>query len=163
MISVFIKFADGEIATATDPSTLSRAVRDPKATFWVDMIKPTDDEYALLDDVFGFHPLAIEDSIQYSQRPKIESYNHIGDACRQGYFYMVIHGPDLSSFRDKLRTKELDMFVSERYLITIHEEELTSVKDMRMRAETSPSIVLDPGIDLLLYGILDRLVDNYSP
>jgi magnesium transporter len=163
MISAFIKFGDGSISTETDPPTLSRAVRDPRAIFWVDMNKPSDEEYALLDDVFGFHPLAIEDSIQYSQRPKIESYNHIGDACRQGYFYMVIHGPDLSSFRDKLRTKELDMFVSERYLITIHEEELTSVKDMRSRAEKSPSVVLDPGIDLLLYGILDRLVDNYSP
>ncbi len=163
MISAFIKFGDGTLSTDTDPKTLTRAVRDPKATFWVDMNKPSDEEYALLDDVFGFHPLAIEDSILYSQRPKIESYNHIGDACRQGYFYMVIHGPDLTSFRDKLRTKELDMFVSERYLLTIHDEELTSVKDMRARAEKSPSVILDAGIDLLLYGILDRLVDNYSP
>ncbi|HEV7301892.1 MAG TPA: magnesium/cobalt transporter CorA [Tepidisphaeraceae bacterium] len=163
MISAFIKFADGEISTDTSVATLSRAVRDPKATFWVDMIKPTDDEYALLDDVFGFHPLAIEDSIKYLQRPKIESYNHIGDSFRQGYFYMVIHGPDLSSFRDKLRTKELDMFVSERYLITIHDEEMTSVKENLVRASVDPARMLDGGIDILLYHILDRLVDNYGP
>lgn len=163
MLSVFIKFGDGSISTYTDEATLTRAVRDPKATFWVDMNKPSDEEYALLDDVFGFHPLAIEDSIQYSQRPKIESYNHVGDACRQGYFYMVIHGPDLTSFREKLRTKELDMFASERYLLTIHEEEMASVRDALTRASQSPTMILDQGIDMLLYNILDRLVDNYNP
>ncbi len=163
MLSAFIRFGDGTISTETDEATLLRAVRDPKAIFWVDMNKPVDEDHALLDDVFGFHPLAIEDSIQYSQRPKIESYNHVGDACRQGYFYMVIHGPDLTSFRDKLRTKELDIFASERYLITIHEEEMTSVRDTVARTAQSPSMMFDQGIDMLLYSILDRLVDNYNP
>jgi magnesium transporter len=163
MLSAYIKFADGSTSTDASDASLLRAIRDPKAIFWVDMDKPTDEEYALLDDVFGFHPLAIEDSIQYSQRPKIESYNHVGDACRQGYFYMVIHGPDLGSFREKLRTKELDIFMSERYLVTIHEEQLASVSEMLTRAERAPGAVLDPGIDLLLYNILDRLVDNYNP
>jgi magnesium transporter len=113
--------------------------------------------------VFGFHPLAIEDTIGYSQRPKIESYNHIGDACQQGYFYMVIHGPDLATFREKVRTKELDLFVSERYLVTIHEEEHRSVSELVNRAKTDPRVVLDPGIDILLHLILDKLVDNYGP
>ena len=163
MLSAFIRFGDGTISTQTDESTLLRAVRDPKAIFWVDMNKPVDEDHALLDDVFGFHPLAIEDSIQYSQRPKIESYNHVGEACQQGYFYMVIHGPDLTSFREKLRTKELDIFASERYLITIHEEEMTSIRDTLARASQAMTIVLESGIDMLIYTILDRLVDNYNP
>ena len=66
-----------------------------------------------------------------SQRPKIESYNHVGDACQQGYFYMVFHGPDLETFREKLQTKELDMFVSERYLVTIHDEPMDCIDDRR--------------------------------
>jgi magnesium transporter len=163
MLSAFIKFADGLVSTDTDEKTLCAAARDPKAIFWLDMNKPTDEELALLDDVFGFHPLAIEDTIQYSQRPKIESYNHIGDAFRQGYFYMVIHGPDLATFRENLRTKELDMFVSERYLVTIHDEPHRSVTDLLNRAQSDPRIVLDGGIDMLLHHILDLLVDNYRP
>jgi magnesium transporter len=163
MLTAFIKFGDGRTSTDTDEKTLAAAARDPKATFWLDMNKPTDEELALLDDVFGFHPLAIEDTIQYSQRPKIESYNHIGDAFKQGYFYMVIHGPDLATFRENLRTKELDLFVSERYLITIHEEPHRSVTDLINRARADPTRVLDPGIDMLLHNILDLLVDNYRP
>ncbi len=163
MLTSFIRFGDGRICTNTDEKTLAAAVRDPKAVFWLDMNKPVDEELSLLDDVFGFHPLAIEDTIQYSQRPKIESYNHIGDACQQGYFYMVIHGPDLATYREKLQTKEIDMFVSERYLVTIHEEEHRSVSDLIARGKTDPRVVLDMGTDLLLHSILDKLVDNYTP
>src|SRR5687767_9550535 len=143
MLRAFIKKPDGTISNDTSPESLAAAVRDPKTVFWLDMVKPTEEELFLLDEVFGFHPLAIEDSINYSQRPKIESYNHVGDACAQGYFYMVFHGPDLETFREKLRTKELDLFVSERYLITIHEEEMRSVSEMRARADADARVVLD--------------------
>lgn len=163
MITAFILHADGRTSQETDPGALVAALRDAKARFWVDMEKPTDEEIAILDEVFGFHPLAIEDTIQYSQRPKIESYNHVGDACRQGYFYLVIHGPDLETFKDKLRTKEVDIFVSERYLVTIHDEPMMSIKEVRQRASHDPRVLLEPGVDLLLHNILDHLVDHYRP
>jgi magnesium transporter len=163
MLRAFIKKPDGSISNDASPEALTAAVRDPKTIFWLDMVKPTEEELFYLDEIFGFHPLAIEDTINYMQRPKIESYNHVGDACNQGYFYMVFHGPDLATFREKLRTKELDMFVSERYLITIHEEEMTSVEEMAQRAATDARRVLDPGIDMLLHNILDRITDHYMP
>lgn len=163
MVSAFIKFGDGRLSTDPEPANLSAAIRDPKATFWVDLDKPTDEEYGLLDDVFGFHPLAIEDSIQYSQRPKIESYRHTGSTCTQGYFYMVIHGPDPETFREKVRTKELDIFMSERFLVTIHEERMNSVAEVKAKADADAELVLDAGIDRLLHNILDRLVDHYNP
>jgi len=163
MLTVYIKRPDGTISNDTSIPSLVAAVRDPKTVFWLDMGKPTDEELGLLDEVFGFHPLAIEDTIQYSQRPKIESYNHVGDACNQGYFYMVIHGPDLQTFREKLRTKEVDMFVSERYLVTIHDEEFKTITDIAARANIDARLILDPGIDMLLHNILDHLTDAYMP
>jgi magnesium transporter len=163
MLTAFIKFGNGRISTDASPKSLTAALRDPKAVFWVDIDKPEDEDYALLDDVFGFHPLAIEDSISRAQRPKIESYNHIGDACKQGYFYMVIHGVDPSTAKKRLETQELDMFVSERYLLTIHDEPMAPLVHLMGRAKSDAHVVLDPGIDMLLYQILDRLVDAYSP
>jgi magnesium transporter len=147
----------------SDPATLAAALRDPAAVFWLDISKPTDDEYSLLDEVFGFHPLAIEDTMVYTQRPKIESYNHIGDACKHGYFYMVIHGPDLNQFKENLKTKELDMFVSQGYLVTVHEEPIRSLEVVHTRAKADSRVVLDNGIDMLLHSILDHLVDGYIP
>jgi magnesium transporter len=163
MLNAFIKRPDGTISNDASAESLAAAVKDCQSVVWLDMLKPTDEEYALLEDVFGFHPLAIEDSIHYTQRPKIESYQHVGDACKVGYFYMVFHGPDLETFKQKLRTKELDMFVSERYLLTIHDEEFRSVNDVLQRAKADARVVLDQGIDTLLYNILDRITDAYIP
>jgi magnesium transporter len=163
MLTAFIHFGDSSLSTDTSPETLTRALRDPKARFWLDMSSPTDDELALLDDVFGFHPLAIEDSIKYAQRPKIEPYRHVGQHCTEPYYYMVIHGPDLDTFREHMRTKELDLFASERYLVTIHEEHFRSVDAVMDRARQDPHLVMDEGIDMLLHAILDRLVDAYEP
>ena len=163
MLRCFIKHGDGRISTETTYEALAAALRDRQATFWLDMVKPSDDEYSLLDDIFGFHPLAIEDTLNYAQRPKIESYRHVGDACREGYFYMVFHGPDLETFKQRLRTKELDLFVSEHYLVTVHEEEMRSVENVVGRCESDPSRMLDRGTDVLLYNILDNMVDHYQP
>src|SRR6185295_2608965 len=113
----------------------------------------------LLDEVFGFHPLAIEDAINLAQRPKIESYNHVGDRCHQGYFYMVIHGPDLDTFKEHLRTKELDMFVSQRYLVTIHEDDMRTISEVMRRVTADAEAALNAGVDMLLQNVLDKLVD----
>jgi magnesium transporter len=163
MLRAFIKRPDGSISVDSSAPSLAEAVRDCRSVFWLDMVKPTDEELGLLDEVFGFHPLAIEDTINYSQRPKIESYNHVGDACSQGYFYMVFHAPDLETFRQNLRTKEIDMFVSERYLVTVHDEEFRSVLDLVQRATADARILLDRGIDMLLHNLLDHLTDSYQP
>jgi magnesium transporter len=162
MLTVYI-LDDDKISRDASPESLARALRDPDAVFWLDMLKPTEEELAYLDDVFGFHPLAIEDTIGYSQRPKIESYQHTGEACTTGYFYMVFHGPDLQSFREKVRTKELDLFVSERFLVTIHDERMKSVEEVLQRAEMDPRLLLNRGIDVILYNILDHMVDHYEP
>ena len=53
MLTAFIKFGDGRISTDTSDENLSAALRDPAATFWLDISKPEDEEYAILDDVFG--------------------------------------------------------------------------------------------------------------
>ena len=163
MLRAFIKHADGRVSRDTSQEALAAALRDHGSTFWLDMVKPTDEEYSLLDDVFGFHPLAIEDTLNYMQRPKIESYDHVGEACTQGYFYMVFHGPDLETFKQKLRTKELDLFVSEHFLVTVHEEVMKSIEEVVTRTETDPGRGLDKGTDVLLHNIIDHMVDHYQP
>jgi Mg2+ and Co2+ transporter CorA len=40
--------------------------------FWLDLHEPTEEDYRVLREVFGFHPLAVEDSEHFGQRPKLE-------------------------------------------------------------------------------------------
>ena len=162
MLTLFILHGDGHVTREYTQEALVAALRDPSCVFWLDMMKPGDEEIALLDDVFGFHPLAIEDTMNYAQRPKVESYNHVGDAMTTGYFYMVFHGPDLETFREKVRTKELDLFVSSRYFVTIHEERMLSVETVLNKASADPKRVMERGTDVLLYMVLDHMVDHYD-
>jgi magnesium transporter len=42
--------------------------------FWLDLTDPGRRQLDRLRDLFGFHPLAIEDSEDFGQRPKLDSY-----------------------------------------------------------------------------------------
>jgi len=163
MLTAVIKSQGAPSSTDASPASLSAACHDPNTVFWLDMAGPTADEYKLLDTIFHFHPLAIEDAQQHVQRPKIESYQHVGDSAGRPYFYIVFHSPDLETFRTKLRLHEIDMFLSERYLVTIHDAPTKASTEMLARAKADPDAVLGAGIDQLLYSVLDRLVDSYEP
>jgi magnesium transporter len=162
MLTAFIKFSDGHTTRTADPAELSRAFYDPSAQFWLDLCAPSEAEYALLKDPFGFHPLAVEDAVNEVQRPKLESYALVGDTLKTDYFFLVIHGPDPDP--DHLfRTTELDIFFSQRYLITLHDQPMAPVTEMVARVQTHPDGKLGWEIDILLYELLDRLVDKYVP
>ncbi len=95
MFDAFIRFGDGRTLHCADPEQLSAAFLDAATGLWVDICAPTEADYALLKDLFGFHPLAVEDVVHEVQRPKLESYAMVGDKLKQDYFFMVIHGPAL--------------------------------------------------------------------
>lgn len=163
MLTAFIRKPDGTISRSTDRAELAAAFAEKDTMFWLDIQGIDDEEIELLLETFKFHELAIEDCVTYAQRPKIEHYEHIGDAAGTGYFYMVLHGPDLETFRSNLRTKEVDMFVSERYLVTIHDEPMRSIDEVMSRMTSDARMAFNGGIDLLLYYILDRQTDHYLP
>jgi magnesium transporter len=164
MLTAFIKFSDGRMTSTADAAEFSRAFHDPSTQFWLDLSAPTEDEYALLKDPFGFHPLAVEDAVNEVQRPKLESYALVGDSLKTDYFFLVIHGPDLDPEPDHLfRTTELDIFFSQRYLVTIHEQPMASVSEMFTRIQAHPEGKLGWEVDIFLYELLDRLVDKYVP
>lgn len=52
--------------------------------FWLDLTNPGSDEIAQLGKIFGFHPLALEDTEHFGQRPKLDNY---GD-----YIFLVFYG-----------------------------------------------------------------------
>ncbi|HTL30370.1 MAG TPA: magnesium transporter CorA family protein, partial [Tepidisphaeraceae bacterium] len=163
MLKAFIKRGDGKVLIASDENAVVEALADKQASFWLDMENPTDSELKCLSDLFHFHPLAIEDSIKYAQRPKIEDYSHEAIHGGEPYVYMVFHGPDIETFKQHMRTKELDIFMSQRYLVTIHEEHFRSIEAVSARCEQETKLILDRGIDMILQSILDHITDHYMP
>jgi magnesium transporter len=119
--------------------------------FWLDLLKPDEGEMALLREVFRFHPLALEDSEQFGQRPKMEEY---GD-----FVFFVLYGA--APPPDKDRLVEVHCFYSENYLVTLHRQHAPSCDVLRERYSKLPGSLERPiGV---LYRLLDALSDSFFP
>lgn len=132
-----------------------RLVRgDPGLNVWVDLDQPTELEVKqVLEGVFSFHPLAIEDCVTINELPKIEDY--------EDYIFLVLHAIEFSR-QEQFKTTELNLFLGKEFLVTYHTAPLRGVTSTMERLRHN--IVANVrGPDRLAYLIIDLLVDNYKP
>ena len=106
-------------------------------------------EKVKLQQLFGFHPLAIEDSEEFHQRPKLDNY---GD-----YVFLVFYGARSDHPHDVLR--EVHLFISGKYVITIHRDPLPPLDEQREQLDGQ---VLHSE-QFLIYRVLDALTDSFFP
>jgi len=155
MIRSFV-FNQGKLVSQdVGVDVLRLVLYDEGVQIWVDAEKPTEEENKqLLEGIFNFHPLAIEDCIAVSERPKVDDY---GD-----YIFMVIHAVDYLHSAHEFKTTELNLFMGKNFLVTVHEDSLRSITTMIDRVmKNAPLIARAP--DRLTYNILDSLLENYHP
>jgi magnesium transporter len=131
-----------------DRADLERRLRSGEF-FWVDFVGPSEAELKLLRDVFEFHPLALEDSEHFGQRPKLDEYDD--------FVFLVVYGwaPD----EDGL--VEVHCFYSEHYLVTVRRDDAPAFAGLRSRAARRGD-ALPSGV-LLLHAVVDALVDSFFP
>jgi magnesium transporter len=121
---------------------------------WVDLDQPTPDESRILSDVFHFHEFAIEDALSELHHPKVESYGE--------YLYLILHGIDFKASEHCFTTKDIDFFLGAQYLVTVHPGVSRSIGKVGTVCNRD-SRVLGEGPGMLLYRIVDTMVDNYRP
>jgi len=154
MINSFI-FSEGKLVGRDLELEALRLVRADKGLIvWVDLDDPTAEEIkTILEGVFQFHPLAIEDCVTPSSLPKIEDY--------EDYLFLVTHAVDFTR-QDKFASTELDLFLGKDYVVSFHRQPLRSVTTLTERL--AKAATLGPrGPDRLAHSLLDLLVDNYAP
>src|SRR5205085_5355105 len=117
--------------------------------FWLDLDRPSEDDFEILRDVFGFHPLAVEDSEQFDQRAKLDDYDD--------FVFIVVYG----AAPDGDRLVEVHCFYSKRFLLTVHHDDTPAFAEIRRRYQQREDTIDRPS--LLLYRIVDGLVDSFFP
>lgn len=133
---------------------LPELLKDKSLTIWVDMENPTEDEDKILMDVFGLHPLVVEDCRADRHHPKIEEF--------PDYLYFIMHGVRADTSAERFNTIELDGVLGANYVITYHHDMFRSINNMKQRVRSSP-ITCQRGPTFLLHQILDQIVDYYAP
>jgi magnesium transporter len=141
---------DGQKQAKADRTTIESRISSGDF-FWLDLENPEEDDFTLLRDVFRFHPLALEDSEHFGQRPKLEDYG--------GFVFMVVYGAAPPPDADRL--VEVHCFYSESYLVTVRREHAPSCEALRERYSRQPGQLERPIV--VLYRLLDSLSDSFFP
>lgn len=136
---------------------------DTNLFLWVDLENPTPEEAKyVLEEVFHFHPLSIEDCVMVSPSPKVVEYQPKEDDKFTPYLFMVIHAVDYSRKDGVFATKELNFFLGKNFLVTYHDTPLRSVSATEEQAVKS-TVHIARAPDRVAYTLLDSIVDNYKP
>ena len=120
--------------------------------FWLDIEKPDETDYELLEKTFNFHPLTIEDIRHQNQRPKVDDYSD--------YNFSVLFVGDLKN--DELVLREHHLFVGAHYLITVHQDPAPELKELQDRVHKSPELAHGKP-SFLTYLAIDTIVDATFP
>jgi magnesium transporter len=102
---------DAEGVTQRELAELPDLLQRTDGFLWLDI--PTWSEQAedVLANQFAFHPMAIEDCRTRSHIPRVHVYpNHL---------FIVVHAPEIGT-AGHVHYLELDQFIGERFLVTVH-------------------------------------------
>ncbi len=125
---------------------------------WVNIEGPTEQETEYLAQNYHFHPLDLDDCLSRIQRPKIDEY--------KDYLFLVFHLPIFNEAARVTTPSQLSVFISGKYLITLHKGELKPLVKLFRECqidEESRQEYFSRGSGYLLYRIIDRLVDYSLP
>jgi magnesium transporter len=131
---------------------ISKYLEQPDTLVWADFCAPSKEQLDELAGELGLHELAVEDALEPHQRPKLDSY--------ATHLFLSSRAVSVDVEDGSLEETEIDAFVSERWLITVRENDGFSIGPMLQRWDRSPDLAAH-GVSFLLYGLLDVVIDGY--
>jgi magnesium transporter len=160
---------DGNGAFTTVPIEQLPSFLEPDNAFaWIDVDANNPEELAGLEREFGLPHLAVESSLSRGQRPKITLYDDL--------IYLEFYG--LRSEGNDFAADDIGIFIGDKYVVTVRRDNRPSLESLQARwaeqqqhpatqgnrntGPKSPKHVR-PDSAMLLYAILDELVDGYFP
>jgi magnesium transporter len=108
--------------------------------------------------LYTVNPFDLEDCISQKQLPTVVD--------RKDYLFVILHFPRFIPEKKTVIPRQLGVFLSEKFLVTVYQSELRPVDQLFRTCETDPQTrqeLLEECSGELLYRILDGLVDNLFP
>lgn len=132
---------------------LPALLSDTNVNIWVDIEGSTDQQMEMMRDVLHIHPLLIEDAFKAQDTPKIEIHDD--------YIYFIILGPEEPDpVPHEITLRDLDLFVSERFVVTHHEGNVPAIPHVRQLVERTPAL-LAQGPSVIAHRAVDHMVDRF--
>jgi magnesium transporter len=141
-----------EVLVSVDSDRLA-SLRERDEFFWLDLMDPSPEEFAPLGDLLGLHPVAIEDTSEFGQRPKLDSYaDHV-----LFVFYTVRRGS--GSGEALFEPVEIHIYISGGFVITVRRSACTELDALHDELDSA-----DPKAEhYIVYRVFDVLTDAFYP
>ena len=136
---------------------IKAALESGKGTLWVDIDMRNPEDVALLSDVFHFHPLAIEDSLNPQSRVKIEEYSNFLILIVRTIAFL-----DQTADPYDIETVNLTCFLGKNFLVTVHGGQTSPVDATRELLKRKPELT-EAGPARLMHAVVDEAVNAYFP
>ena len=144
---------NGDLPIEITPDQYPAALQDVTGTLWVDF---TGEENRLAEqillNIFGFHPLAVDDALKETHLPKVDDWDN--------YIYIAMDAISYVTSREDIDTIELDVFLGANYMVTHHDLPIQSL-DRVWDTCLKDARYLKRGADHVLYELTDGLVVDY--
>ena len=155
MTTIRVSLLQSDRLRQGDASLIEEWRRDSDDKLWVDIQEPVQDVIEpLLEDRFGFHELAAEDTLSPNTLPKYDSFSN--------YDFFIFRTVDVNVSEHQSETYKIAAFLGGNFLFTVHRRPLRAIDDVRNRL-VSDRRLLERGPDFLLYSIVDHMVDAHFP
>jgi magnesium transporter len=146
---------DGALTEGADSAFVQRALTDESGLLWLDLHLVAEADGHMLDTVFNFHPLTIEDSITARVDPaKIDDHGQ--------YIFIVVQALNRYQRGEELTSSEVDFYLGANYVVSIHLDEVPAIDQFHALCQRDDRLTAK-GPDWLLHGLMDALVDEYLP
>ena len=113
-----------------------------------------------LSTKYDLHPLAIEDLLHKTQRPKIESYGG-EDSEYLARLFIVTHALQIKDGR--LQNHQVSIFLGHNTLLTFQDAPNEAWDPIRQRIKAKGSRLRSNDASFLAYSLLDAIVDSCFP
>jgi magnesium transporter len=143
---------EGEWITKGDLDVVSDLLAGDCEVVWVDIDEPTAEDLGRVADELGLHPLSVEDAFDPHQRDKYVHYDR--------HVFLVAHAVSLDVEDAELATIELDVFIGERWLVTVRHGGDELVERIASRWQKARRLA-GTRVGVAVYSILDVLADGY--
>jgi magnesium transporter len=122
---------------------------------WIDIQDPSQETIEpLLEERFGFHELAAEDTLSENTLPKYDSF--------PTHDFFIFRAVTLDLGKHDCSLYKLSAFLGRNFLITIHHGSIQPVDDVWTRLPNDVRLLAN-GPDFILYSVVDQMVDMHFP
>ena len=151
-------YVDGERQAPVRPEDALRVATEAGGFVWLGLYAPTEHELGEIAQVYGLHPLAVEDAVYAHQRPKLEQYDDALFMVLKTTSY--IEHEQLTPTSEVIDTGEVMVFLGTHYVITVRHGEHSPLQHLRQQLEKQREL-LCLGPSAVLYAVADLVVDSF--